>query len=134
MSSDLGNSNARQRSPGIPPAVIDYEEKYRRELYGEEDMDDPLLYSKGNGRIYQDPRFRKHWKTIGAAAVLLTMGVMFFITALVLEYGFDHSRAFVFAIIGGICFLPGAYHCFHIYHIFQGTEGYTFQNIPSYDQ
>eukprot|EP00128_Syssomonas_multiformis_P005360 Colp12_sorted_trinity150504_noHs@13278 len=92
---------------------------------------DPKNASQG---FWKHPRLRGHWKTVAAALTLLVLGFAFLIIAITLEFvPHDGPRAFVFAIIGVLVLIPGAYQSWFIYNVLKGTRGYTFSQIPSFD-
>ena len=59
--------------------------------------------------------------------IFSTLGITFVFTL-------GLSEALPFLIIGGIGFIPGSYVSFIIYHTWRGTPGYSYDQIPSYDE
>ena len=43
------------------------------------------------------------------------------------------DRTYPLIILGALMFIPGAYHSYVAYYAFKGCEGYSFEDIPAYD-
>ncbi|KAK2840982.1 hypothetical protein Q7C36_012561 [Tachysurus vachellii] len=92
---------------------------------------------------YIDLQFKKSppkvpYKAIGLAAVLFLIGsVLITIGALLLAGYFevkDHlERTIPVLIIGILVFLPGFYHLRIAYYAYKGYRGYSYDDIPDFD-
>lgn len=72
-------------------------------------------------------------RTFFTAIFLLAVGVVFSTLGLTFVFTLGMSEALPFLIIGGIGFIPGSYVSFIIYHTWRGTPGFSYDQIPSYD-
>lgn len=77
------------------------------------------------------------WKAIGYALLLFAAGTLLLVMGSLLVTGyFDEKyadRTWPVIILGALMFIPGAYHSYVAYYAFQGYEGFSFDDIPSYD-
>lgn len=77
------------------------------------------------------------WKAIGYALVLFAAGTLLLVMGSLLVTGyFDEKyadRTWPVIILGALMFIPGAYHSYVAYYAFKGYEGYSFDDIPSYE-
>lgn len=72
-------------------------------------------------------------RTFFTAVFLLFVGILFGTLGLSFLFTLGLHDALPFLIIGGIGFIPGSYVCFILYHAWRGTPGYSYDQIPSYD-
>ncbi|XP_043939079.1 transmembrane protein 230 isoform X2 [Protopterus annectens] len=91
---------------------------------------------------YIDLQFKKSppkipYKAIALAAALFLIGtVLLIIGALLLAGRFDsqqNDKAWPLLIIGILVFLPGFYHLRIAYYAAKGYRGYSFDDIPDFD-
>jgi hypothetical protein len=68
------------------------------------------------------------------AVFLLGVGVLFSSLGLTFLFTLGLSEALPFLIIGGIGFIPGSYVCFILYQTWKGVPGFSYDQIPSYDE
>ena len=77
------------------------------------------------------------WRSIGVACLLLAMGTtLLTIGALLVSGHIDnkHSdRMWPVLILGMLLFIPGFYHVRLALYAFRGYRGYSFEDIPDYD-
>lgn len=77
------------------------------------------------------------WKAIGYALLLFAAGTLLLVMGSLLVTGyFDEKyadRTWPVIILGALMFIPGAYHSYVAYYAFKGYEGYSFDDIPSYE-
>lgn len=91
---------------------------------------------------YIDKQFKKKppkvpWKSIVMAVVLCIMGTVLLIFGALLVAGkFDskhNEKMWPIIILGVILFLPGFYHVRIAVYAYSGFEGYSYDDIPDYD-
>ncbi|XP_033633159.1 transmembrane protein 230-like [Asterias rubens] len=94
------------------------------------------------GDGYIDLQFQRRplkipWRSIGVACLLLAMGTtLLTIGALLVSGHIDnkHSdRMWPVLILGMLLFIPGFYHVRLALYAFRGYRGYSFEDIPDYD-
>ncbi|CEM27808.1 unnamed protein product [Vitrella brassicaformis CCMP3155] len=73
------------------------------------------------------------WKTVGMALLLFTMGTTLLLMGTGTFFRTGVSAATPLLVLGSICFIPGSYYTFMFIQIFRGVPGYTYLDIPSYD-
>lgn len=77
------------------------------------------------------------WKAIGYAMLLFAAGTLLLVVGSLLVTGYlDEKyadRTWPVIILGALMFIPGAYHSYVAYYAFKGYEGYSFDDIPTYD-
>jgi hypothetical protein len=72
-------------------------------------------------------------RTFFTAVFLLGVGVIFCTLGLSFLFTLGLSEALPFLILGGIAFIPGSYVSFIMYQTWKGVPGYSYDQIPSYD-
>ncbi|XP_028662335.1 transmembrane protein 230a [Erpetoichthys calabaricus] len=103
-----------------------------------------VKYSKlsDNDDGYIDLQFKKSppkvpYKAIALAAVLFLIGSLLIIIGALLLTGYIHvsspDRTFPVLIIGILVFLPGFYHLRIAYYASKGYRGYSYEDIPDFD-
>ena len=80
------------------------------------------------------PDLSRHWKTITAAVVLFTTGTILLVCGLNVIRNGDRERAISMIVIGSICFLPGSYASWILWGAYSKWPGYSFSQVPSYDE
>ena len=96
------------------------------------------LFPQLDDSAYEPPERRPTHKklprrTAFTAAFLLFVGVVFSTLGLSFLFTLGMHEALPFLIIGGIGFIPGSYVSFIIYQTWKGVPGYSYDQIPSYD-
>ncbi|XP_047943763.1 transmembrane protein 230-like [Salvia hispanica] len=72
-------------------------------------------------------------KEIALALSLLIFGLLGIVLGSLMavnEVGGDRAHGTLFAILGGILFLPGFYYTRIAYYAYKGYKGFSFANIP----
>ncbi|XP_018587121.1 transmembrane protein 230b [Scleropages formosus] len=103
-----------------------------------------VRYSKlvGSDDGYIDLQFKKSppkvpYKAIALAAVLFLIGSVLIIIGALLLTGYievSHpDRTIPVLIIGILVFLPGFYHLRIAYYAWRGYHGYSYEDIPDFD-
>lgn len=91
---------------------------------------------------YIDLQFKKSppkipYKAIALATVLFMIGTVLIIIGALLLAGYitkgDTDRAIPVLIIGILVFLPGFYHLRIAYYASKGYRGYSYDDIPDFD-
>jgi len=95
-------------------------------------------------RTYRETKFVKDhpplrpphfpWRTLLAAITLFSVGTVFLLMGLGKFFSVGLEESVPFLVIGSICFIPGSYHSFIFLQIFRGIPGYSYDQIPSYDE
>jgi hypothetical protein len=65
--------------------------------------------------------------------VFLVLGISEYFSAF-FKVGGDSSVGLSMIILGAIMFIPGSYGCFIIYGTYRGWHGYSYNQIPNYDE
>ncbi|CAG9787889.1 unnamed protein product [Diatraea saccharalis] len=77
------------------------------------------------------------WKAISLAAFLFIVGTVLLITGSLIVTGHIDTkysdRLWPMIVLGGIMFLPGAYHIRIAYYAFKEYPGYSFTDIPEFE-
>ncbi|KAK8729971.1 hypothetical protein OTU49_008412 [Cherax quadricarinatus] len=77
------------------------------------------------------------WKAISYAMLLFAAGTLLLVIGSLLVAGYIEEkyadRTWPLIILGALMFIPGAYHSYIAYYAFKGYDGYSFDDIPSYD-
>ncbi|XP_069983329.1 transmembrane protein 230 [Penaeus vannamei] len=77
------------------------------------------------------------WKAIGYALVLFSAGTLLLVIGSLLVTGYIEEkyadRTWPVIILGALMFIPGAYHSYIAYYAFRGYEGFSFDDIPSFE-
>jgi len=97
----------------------------------DEDDEDEFAYDAPERRRLSQRRVPR--KTLFTALFLLGVGVVFSALGLSFVWTLGMSAAMPFLVIGGIAFLPGSYVSFIMYQTWKGVPGYSYDQIPSYD-
>ncbi|XP_029459912.1 transmembrane protein 230 [Rhinatrema bivittatum] len=91
---------------------------------------------------YIDLQFKKSppripYKAIALATVLFMIGTLLIVIGALLLAGYiikeDTDRAIPVLIIGILVFLPGFYHLRIAYYASKGYRGYSYDDIPDFD-
>ncbi|XP_071828655.1 transmembrane protein 230-like [Apostichopus japonicus] len=91
---------------------------------------------------YIDKQFKRQpvkipWKSISMAIILCFMGTALLVVGALLVSGkIDgkyNDRLWPVMILGVILFLPGFYHVRIAVYAYSGYEGYSYEDIPDYD-
>ncbi|KAA0202443.1 hypothetical protein HAZT_HAZT006296 [Hyalella azteca] len=86
---------------------------------------------------FKAPETRIPWKSVWFAIVLLVIGTVLLVVGSLLVTGHIHEqysdRTWPLLILGALMFIPGSYHSYICYYAFKGYEGFSFENIPSFD-
>ncbi|KAL8488983.1 hypothetical protein ACS0TY_024574 [Phlomoides rotata] len=72
-------------------------------------------------------------KEIALAVALLVVGAVGIVLGIVMavnKVGGDRAHGTLFAILGGMLFLPGFYYTRIAYYAYKGYTGFSFANIP----
>ncbi len=72
-------------------------------------------------------------KEVALALFLFTCGILFILTGLNVFWTENFFDSVPFTMLGCICFIPGAYHTYICYHVWRGTEGFSWTMIPNMD-
>lgn len=87
---------------------------------------------------FKAPSVRVPWKSVILAVALFVMGTLLLVLGSLLVTGhIDEQysdRTWPLIILGALMFVPGAYHSYICYYAFKGCDGYSFENIPSFDE
>lgn len=92
-----------------------------------------------DSRRFKTPYHRPRWggtppcKTSLLAAFLLTVGILFTISGLVVWWQWGLYEAIPFWSLGGLTIIPGLYASVIIFRAWMGHKGFTYDQIPSYD-
>lgn len=78
-------------------------------------------------------RHRLPWRTMAVAAVLFATGVTFLLLGALHFWERDRETGVVFLVIGGLCFLPGSYASYNLWHAWRGTPGFHFHHMADFD-
>ena len=85
----------------------------------------------------QPSKIKIPWKAITYAALLFIGGTFLLTMGCLLVTGVIHEkygdRTWPLIILGALMFIPGAYHSYLAYYAFKGCDGYSFDDIPNYD-
>lgn len=77
------------------------------------------------------------WKAIALAAFLFVVGTVLLITGSLIVTGYIDTkysdRLWPMIVLGGIMFLPGAYHIRIAYYAYKEYPGYSFTDIPEFE-
>ncbi|KAJ3604558.1 hypothetical protein NHX12_029298 [Muraenolepis orangiensis] len=86
---------------------------------------------------FKRPPPKVPYKAIALATFLFLIGSLLIINGALLlagYYGVEHSdRTFPILIIGIVVFLPGFYHLRIAYYAWKGYRGYSYDDIPDFD-
>uniref|UniRef100_A0A8I5YK68 Transmembrane protein 230 n=1 Tax=Pongo abelii TaxID=9601 RepID=A0A8I5YK68_PONAB len=102
----------------------------------------PSTLGGRGGRIPLSPGFKKTppkipYKAIALATVLFLIGAFLIIIGSLLLSGYiskgGADRAIPVLIIGILVFLPGFYHLRIAYYASKGYRGYSYDDIPDFD-
>ncbi|KAG0226690.1 hypothetical protein BGW42_003480 [Actinomortierella wolfii] len=79
------------------------------------------------------------WKSIALAVLLFVLGIVGLVIGSLLKVGILTSADWLdkgtpLLILGALCFIPGAYHVVLAYYAYQEYDGYTFDQIPDFDE
>jgi hypothetical protein len=58
--------------------------------------------------------------------VLLVIGVILFVNTK------QASAGVALMVVGGLCFIPGSYMSFMLFHAFRGRQGYDVDHVPDF--
>ena len=106
-----------------------------KQMLIEDEDDDAHKYIPGQFRL-PERKFPK--KAILLAVVLFVVGSAFLIMGSLIFTGFIGSeegdnRWLSMIILGALTFIPGAYHTNIAYQTWRGTPGYSYADIPDFD-
>uniref|UniRef100_A0A0G4HKS0 Transmembrane protein 230 n=1 Tax=Chromera velia CCMP2878 TaxID=1169474 RepID=A0A0G4HKS0_9ALVE len=73
------------------------------------------------------------WKSLALALFLFAVGSTFLMMGLNVFFKTRVYDSIPFLIIGSIAFIPGAFYTFIFVQIFRGIPGYSYNDIPQYD-
>jgi len=78
------------------------------------------------------------WKEIAFAAFLFVVGTILLFAGCLIHTGHVDNEQFgdrlwPLIILGCLMFIPGSYHVYIAFNAFLGRAGYSFQDIPHYD-
>ena len=107
----------------------------------------PLIQSRESTprSRYYNPKPALPIKTTLCATVLLIGGTFFLIMGILDLYSYyitnrdfnvskkDWDKTYGFIMLGGLMFTPGSYSSFILYGAYQGWRGYSYDQVPSYD-
>ncbi|XP_071476238.1 transmembrane protein 230-like [Diadema setosum] len=100
------------------------------------------LKSPATGDSYTPLQFKKKppkipWRSIGVAIILFIMGTVLLTVGALLFTGVipndNEDRLWPIMILGVLLFIPGAYHVRLAFYAYRGYKGYSFEDIPDYD-
>jgi hypothetical protein len=77
-------------------------------------------------------RPRRIWKTVTAAVLLFTVGTLMLVYG-VPELRVNQERGIAMCVVGSIAFIPGIYASFILLGAALGWQGYSYDQLPSYD-
>lgn len=69
------------------------------------------------------------WKAVALAAFLCVLGALLLLVGTVVEVSAGRNGLALF-LIGGLMFIPGAYHSIIAYKAYMGRPGFSFANLP----
>ncbi|CEP03439.1 Transmembrane protein 230 [Plasmodiophora brassicae] len=83
-------------------------------------------------RLLQKEARRLPRRTACVAVLLLVVGLVCFISGLasIVSGG---ERVYTLLILGSVLMIPGGYQSYVLYHSWRGTPGFSFDQVPSYD-
>ncbi|CAG9134535.1 hypothetical protein JYU34_017221 [Plutella xylostella] len=77
------------------------------------------------------------WKAISLASFLFIVGTVLLIVGSLIVSGYIDTkysdRLWPIIVLGGIMFLPGAYHIRIAYYAYKEYPGYSFSDIPEFE-
>eukprot|EP00123_Amoebidium_parasiticum_P011102 comp20508_c0_seq1/m.26232 comp20508_c0_seq1/g.26232 ORF comp20508_c0_seq1/g.26232 comp20508_c0_seq1/m.26232 type:complete len:117 (-) comp20508_c0_seq1:565-915(-) len=83
------------------------------------------------------PKKKVPYKAIGLAVGLFVLGSLFLSLGAGLQTGYIetqyHDRGIPLLVLGSLMFIPGAYHVAIAYYTYMGYRGYSYNDIPSFD-
>ncbi|XP_065175601.1 transmembrane protein 230-like isoform X2 [Sycon ciliatum] len=86
---------------------------------------------------WKKPPVKVPWESIALAVVLFLLGTTFLSLAIILRVGVIHSEfwehCYPLFFLGCLLFIPGAYHVRIAYYAYKGYQGFSYADIPSYD-
>ncbi|KAF4715389.1 hypothetical protein FOZ63_004207 [Perkinsus olseni] len=85
----------------------------------------PALPRKGVALVSLSCSLRGVWPRL-QAFFLFIIGVVFLLTGLRVFWQISTLEAIPFTTLGAICFIPGAYHVYLIYHAYMQTPGFDY--------
>lgn len=86
---------------------------------------------------FEEPPIKIPWKAISLAAFLFVVGTILLIVGSLIVTGHIDTkysdRLWPMIVLGGIMFLPGAYHIRIAYYAYKEYPGFSFNDIPEMD-
>lgn len=86
---------------------------------------------------FEAPPQRIPWKALSLAAFLFVVGTSLLIVGSLIVTGHIDTkysdRLWPMIVLGGIMFLPGAYHMRIAYYAYKEYPGYSFSDIPEFE-
>eukprot|EP00168_Porphyra_purpurea_P009070 TRINITY_DN2198_c0_g1_i12.p4 TRINITY_DN2198_c0_g1~~TRINITY_DN2198_c0_g1_i12.p4 ORF type:complete len:118 (-),score=26.50 TRINITY_DN2198_c0_g1_i12:187-540(-) len=78
-------------------------------------------------------RARLPWRTIVVALLLFGIGLTFLLLGGLHFWDRDRDTGVAFLVIGSLCFLPGSYATYNLWHAWRGTPGFHFHQMAEFD-
>lgn len=73
-------------------------------------------------------------KTASASCAMLVFGTLFIIFGIYCAFVcVEKARMIGWFVVGGILFIPGTYSVYILYNVVKGSEGFSLDDLPSYD-
>lgn len=86
---------------------------------------------------FEEPPVKIPWKAITLAAFLFIVGTILLLVGSLIVTGYIDTkysdRLWPMIVLGGIMFLPGAYHIRIAYYAYKECPGFSFNDIPELD-
>ncbi|KOB79036.1 UPF0414 transmembrane protein-like protein [Operophtera brumata] len=86
---------------------------------------------------FEEPPIKIPWKAISLAVFLFVVGTILLIAGSLIVTGHIDTkysdRLWPMIVLGGIMFLPGAYHIRIAYYAYKEYPGFSFNDIPELD-
>ncbi|ESN98237.1 hypothetical protein HELRODRAFT_84739 [Helobdella robusta] len=90
-----------------------------------------------NDLQFKGPPEKVPYKAITLACVLFIFGFLLILIGSLLLSGHINAeysdRTWPLLILGSLMFIPGSYHVYIAYKAWKGAEGYSFDDIPEFD-
>ena len=105
-----------------------------------EDMDEKLRFPNNMSHLTQDRQHqvaKTQWRAIVYTAVLLLGGSVLLVLGSMIVTGHldpdTHGERFwPLVLLGGLMFIPGAYHVYFAYKAFTGDPDWSFDEFPDF--